>query len=359
MTDFELNVKEEGFYKGEPCDDFMIHLESYHPGVPGYSVAYKYYIVFKGERISPRGCNIRADYPDVYFKSDEIIIPDATRQRGGWMTVDLHCAEDPDYTAKLKIKLRKYEMTLEDNFETFNTDIWNALSGVSKKPMVYRRAKENYVRDNKLCLDFEKCETPIVHNGIECYYSDAGVSTKDKFSQKYGCFSTRMRVPATPTGIFSAFWLMPQGRYREDYFFKRTDTGDEFHGCSEIDIMEIFHYPATRGSAHTEHYWEPGWDPKTQPITKSSLGIDYTIPGYKDGEYQEYACVWNEYALYYYVNGTLAKVNDKIAPVEDVFPAYILYTCYLGPEGSGAFWGEVKDEDLPQSMMVDWLRVYK
>ena len=123
MTDFELNVKEEGFYKGEPCDDFKIHLESYHPGVPGYSVVYKYYIVFKGERISPRGCNIRADYPEVFFKADEIIIPDATRQMGGWMTIDLHCAEDPDYTAKLKINLRKYEMTLEDNFETFNTDI--------------------------------------------------------------------------------------------------------------------------------------------------------------------------------------------------------------------------------------------
>ena len=28
MTDFELNVKEEGFYKGEPCDDFKIHIEN-------------------------------------------------------------------------------------------------------------------------------------------------------------------------------------------------------------------------------------------------------------------------------------------------------------------------------------------
>ena len=55
----------------------------------------------------------------------------------------------------------------------------------------------------------------------------------------------------------------------------------------------------------------------------------------------------------------LAKVNDKIAPVDEVFPAYILYTCYIGPEGSGAFWGEVADKDLPQAMKVDWLRVYK
>lgn len=359
MTDFELNVKEEGFYKGDPCDDFKIHLESYHPGVPGYSVSYKYYIVFKGERISPRGCNIRADYPEVFFKADEIIIPDATRQMGGWMTVDLHCALDPDYTAKLKINLRKYEMTLEDNFETYNTDLWEPRCDGAKVPMAYTKVKDNYVRDGKLCLDFEKNETPVIRNGVECYYSDAGLRTKGKFSQKYGCFASSIKVPACPTGIFTAFWLLPEGKYQEDYFFKRTDTGDDFHGCSEIDIMEIFHHPATRGSAHTEHYWEPNWDREVSGKTKSSLGYDYTIPGYKDGQFIEYALVWNEYAIYYYVNGVLAKVNDKIAPVDDVKEAYILYTCYIGPEGGGAFWGEVKDEDLPQTMEVDWLRVYK
>lgn len=359
MTDFELNVKEQGFYKGKPCDDFKIHLESYHPGVPGYSVSYKYYIVFKGERISNRGCNIRADYPDVYFKSDEIIIPDATRQMGGWMTIDLHCAKDPDYTAMLKIKLRKYEMTLEDNFETFNTDLWEPRSNGAKVPMAFTKVKDNYVRDGKLCLDFEKNETPTIRNGVECYYSDAGVRTKGKFSQKYGCFASSIKVPAGPTGVFTAFWLLPEGKYQEDYFFKRTDTGDDFHGCGEIDIMEIFHYPATRGSAHTEHYWEPNWDRTVSGVTKSSLGYSYTIPGYKDGQYIEYALVWNEYAIYYYVNGALAKVNDKIAPVDDVKEAYIIYSCYIGPKGSGAFWGEVKDQDLPQSMMVDWLRVYK
>ena len=69
--------------------------------------------------------------------------------------------------------------------------------------------------------------------------------------------------------------------------------------------------------------------------------------------------VWNEYALYYYVNGVLAKVNDKIAPVDEVFPAYILYTCYIGPKGSGARFGEVEDELLPKTLLIDWLKVYK
>ncbi len=359
MTDFELNVIEEGFYKGEPCDDFKIHLDKYHPGVPGFTLKYNYHIIFKGERIGPRGCGIQADNPEVYFKADEILIPDRVRKLGGWLTISLFCAQDPDYTATLKIKMRKYELTLEDNFETYNTNLWNARSAGAKVDMAFTEPLDNYVRDNHLCLDFKKHDTPTVRNGKECYYSDAGVDTKGKFSQKYGCFATRMKLPEAPKGIFSAFWLVPDGRYQEDYFFKRTDTGDEFHGCSEIDIMEVFHDADTLGSAHTEHYWEPNWDRATQGITKSSLDNFYTIPGFKYEDYQEFACVWNEYGIYYYVNGELARDNQNIAPVEDVFPAFILYTCYIGPKGSGARFGEVEDELLPKTLMIDWLKVYK
>ena len=142
------------------------------------------------------------------------------------------------------------------------------------------------------------------------------------------------------------------------YFFKRTDTGDDFHGCGEIDIMEIFDHPDTLGSAHTEHYWAPGWT-DDMPKTKSTLGENYIIPGFQYGQYQEYSCVWNEYGLYYYVNGELAKANINIAPVEDVNEAFIKFTCYIGPKGSNAFYGEVEDKDLPQTLYVDWLRVYK
>ena len=31
-----------------------------------------------------------------------------------------------------------------------------------------RLPKDNYVRDNHLCLDFEKHETPTIRNGKEC-----------------------------------------------------------------------------------------------------------------------------------------------------------------------------------------------
>ena len=358
MTDFERYVKIEGFCNGKPCDDFLFHLKQYHPGIPDYAVKYDYFITFKSNKIPMEQYDLDFDLPLVWITEDRIVIPDEIRQTGKTLTITATYKPMPQYKSTLQIKLKKWEKTLEDNFDTYNTDLWSGVPYGAKTNMSITPVKDNYVKNGQLCLEFTKLDKPIVRNGVEYWYTDAGVRTMGKFSQKYGCFTAKMKVPSLRTGVFTAFWLMPEGKYREEYFFKRTDTGDDFHGCSEIDIMEIFNHPDTIGSAHTEHYWEPGWT-DDMGKTKSSLGKFYIIPGFKYGEYQEFSCVWDEYGLYYYVNGELAKANTDIEPVEDVKSAYIKFTCYIGPEGSGAWYGEVKDKDLPQEFIVDWLKVYK
>ena len=40
MTDYELNVKVESFCGDTPCDDMLIHLKTFHPGIPGYAIKY-------------------------------------------------------------------------------------------------------------------------------------------------------------------------------------------------------------------------------------------------------------------------------------------------------------------------------
>lgn len=360
MTDFELNVKEEGFYNGKPCEDFLIHLKQYHPGVPGYVLKYDYYITFKGKEITIEDYIIRANLDEVWIKPGRILVPDRVRKTSATLTVTATYKKDENYKTTLKIKLRKYELTLEDNFETYNTELWSGVPYGAKTDKSITPVKDNYVRDGKLCLDFVKLDKPIIKDGKEYWYTDTGVYTTGKFSQKYGLFTSSMCVPSIPQGIFSAFWLMPEGKYRDEYFFKRTDTGDDFHGCSEIDIMEIFHQPDTMGSFHTEHYWEPNSGMEGSN-TKSSLHNEYgyEIPGYKDNSYHEYSCVWNEYGIYYYVDGELARCNTNIAPVDDVKAAYVFFSCYIGPKDSTSWFGEVDDKDLPQTTYVDWLKVYK
>ncbi|MBQ7974972.1 MAG: glycoside hydrolase family 16 protein [Clostridia bacterium] len=356
MNDFEKYVSVKGFYEKNSSEDFLIHLKQYHPGIPGYAVKYDYYITFKGEKLAHCDYKISADLSEVWINSEKIIVPDRVRQTGAVLNVTATYIKDEKYTTQLSIILKKWEQTIEDNFDTYNTELWTGVDWGAKVDMAYTYLRDNYVRDGKLCLDFMKHEKPTIRNGKECFYSDAGLHTQGKFSQTYGCFTAKMKVPSVQKGIFSAFWLLPEGEYTNDYFFKRTDMGDDFHGCGEIDIMEIFYDPDTRGVAHTEHFWEPN---QVDQKTKSSLGSFHEIPGFKYGEYQEYSCVWDEYGIYYYVNGELTKANSNIEPVDDVKPAYILFTCYIAPKGSKAWWGEVEDKDLPQTLSVDWLRVYK
>lgn len=285
----------------------LFHLKMYHPGIPGYALKYDYYVTFKGEKLAFEEYDVDFNLPTVWITADRIVIPDYIRQRGETLTITVRHKKYPQYSSTIHIKMRKYELTLEDNFETYNTDLWEGVPYGAKTDMSITPVLDNYVHDGQLCLDFKKLDKPIIKNGKEYYY---------------------------------------------------TDTGDDFHGCGEIDIMEIFDHPDTLGSAHTEHYWAPGWT-DDMPKTKSTLGENYIIPGFQYGQYQEYSCVWNEYGLYYYVNGELAKANINIAPVEDVNEAFIKFTCYIGPKGSNAFYGEVEDKDLPQTLYVDWLRVYK
>ncbi len=361
MTDFELNVKVESFCGDKSCDDMLIHLKQYHPGVPGYAVKYDYFVTFKGENLAFEEYNVDCNLPRVRVIENLIIIPDEIRQLGETLKITVTHKTYPEYSSAIYIKMRKYEQTLEDNFDTYNTDLWVGVSSGAKTKMATTPKMDNYVRDGKLRLEFKKLDKPIIKDGVEYWYTDSGVKTYGKFSQKYGCFTARMKHPSYPTGVFTAFWLLPNGEYTKDYFFKRTDMGDDFHGCGEIDIMEIFCKPDTIGCAHTEHYWAPDWD-KSVRFTKSANGKFYIIPGFKYGEYQEYSCVWNEYGIYYYVNGELSKANTNIAPVDDVQEAYILFTCYIFPEGCESkfeFYGQIKDEDLPQELVVDWVKVYK
>jgi len=361
MTDYELNVKVESFCGDTPCDDMQFHLKQYHPGIPGYALKYDYFVTFKGEKLAFEDYDVDFNLPMVWIIADRIVIPDEIRQRGEILTITVTHKEYKEYRSTIHIKMRKYELTLEDNFENFNTDLWEGMPYGAKTPLSITPVQDNYVKDGKLCLEFKKLDKPIIKDGKEYWYTDAGVRTKGKFSQKYGCFTAKCKHPSYRKGLFTAFWLMPEGKYCDEYFFKRTDTGNDFHGCSEIDIMEIFCHPDTLGSSHTEHYWEPGWDWATQGTTKSSLGENYIIPGFKYGEYQEYSCVWNEYAIYYYVNGELARANTNIAPVDDVKAAYIKFACYIGPKDfeKERHWCGVPDELLPQEFVIDWLKVYK
>ncbi|MDG1730512.1 MAG: glycoside hydrolase family 16 protein [Algibacter sp.] len=189
-------------------------------------------------------------------------------------------------------------------------------------------------------------------------FTSARLSTKGLFEQQYGRFEARIKVPSG-SGLWPAFWLL--GADCED-------VGEQLDSnwplCGEIDIMEYRRDEPTSisGTVHG-----PGYSGLTLPqgqITKS-----YDLEERIDNGFHIFGIEWGPDYINFYVDDVLynqitpADLNVTPANLtgelgEWVFnkPYYIILNLAVG----GAFPGNPdSDEIFPQSMLVDYVRVYK
>ena len=83
-------------------------------------------------------------------------------------------------------------------------------------------------------LIIEARQEPFGEGATVRAYTSARLNTAGRFSQKYGRFEARIRVP-TGQGIWPAFWMLGEN-------FPKT----RWPLCGEIDIMEhVGHQAAT------------------------------------------------------------------------------------------------------------------
>lgn len=175
-----------------------------------------------------------------------------------------------------------------------------------------------------------------------CRYTSARLITRDKFTQTYGRFEARLRVPAGQ-GLWPAFWLLG------------ADIGRAgWPACGEIDVMEnIGREPSTvHGTIHG-----PGYS------GASSIGGGYTLPDgqrFADG-FHVFAVEWEPKALRWYVDGQLYKTltpEDLPADAKWVFdhPFFILLNVAVGGNWPGS---PDHTTTFPQTMLVDYVRVYR
>lgn len=204
--------------------------------------------------------------------------------------------------------------------------------------------------NNELQYYTDRKENITVQNGIliitakkESYegssYTSAKILTKGKFSQAYGRFESRMRLPYGQ-GMWPAFWLL-------------GDNIDEvkWPNCGEIDIMENRgQEPSiTNGTVHG-----PGYS-GGQAITKSYDLVNDRL----DTGFHVFGIEWGPKYINFYVDDVL---YNQITPAdvtgEWVFdrPFYIIINLAVG----GSFVGSPNSEtSFPQTLLVDYVRVYK
>jgi beta-glucanase (GH16 family) len=178
-------------------------------------------------------------------------------------------------------------------------------------------------------------------DGVSHNYTSARMNTKGLFSQQYGKFEARIKVPKGQ-GMWPAFWML----------------GNNFDiagwpACGEIDIMEnIGKEPSiVHGTLHAPGYTQEGYT------------AAYTLPsGVFSDDFHVFAAEWEPQQVRMYVDGNLYGTftqSGSPAPNNwplDTQPFFLLLNLAVGGEWPG---NPDASTQFPQQMLVDWVRVYQ
>jgi beta-glucanase (GH16 family) len=173
-------------------------------------------------------------------------------------------------------------------------------------------------------------------------YTSGLIQSYDKWSQLYGYFEARIKVPYV-RGLWPAYWMMPDRGPSAGTQWKRRDTAD---GGMEIDIMEILsEWGPGRNSVAT--HWD-GYGANHKQWGTSQIYYGPTTDGW-----HVYGLLWEPGKLTWFVDGKkLAEwKNDRVGSV----PAYLKFNVQLG----GWATKDVDDANLPASMQVDYTRAWQ
>jgi beta-glucanase (GH16 family) len=179
-------------------------------------------------------------------------------------------------------------------------------------------------------------------DGVTRDYTSARLKTLGKFSQTYGRFEARIKIPRGQ-GIWPAFWMLGNDIDKPGW-----------PACGEIDVMEnIGKEPAlVHGTIHG-----PGYS------GEAGIGSPYNLADKKPfaDDFHVYAVEWGPNAIRFYVDKDLYATRtpaDLPKGTKWVYdhPFFLLLNVAVGggwpgnPDATSVF---------PQTMLVDYVRVYR
>ena len=249
----------------------------------------------------------------------------------------------------------KRKLTFSDEFNKaknagIDTSKWTAETGGggwgNNEHQHYTNSVENAYHDGNgnLVIKAIKKDLPPTFSCWygQCKYTSARLITRNKFSQKYGRFEARIKLPRGQ-GIWPAFWML----------------GDDFltvgwPNCGEIDILEnVGKEPKkVHGTIHGPGY--SGAD---------GIGKSYKLKSKADfaDDFHVYAIEWEKNKIRWFVDGkrfqtlTPGSLPRGAKWVYD-HPFHMLLNLAVGGN-----WPGYPDETtkFPQRMVVDYVRVYE
>jgi beta-glucanase (GH16 family) len=203
------------------------------------------------------------------------------------------------------------------------------------------RPQNSYLQDGNLVIRVLP-EKFAGADGVTRNYTSARLKTQGKFSQAYGRFEARIKIPYGQ-GIWPAFWML----------------GDDIDGVGwpasgEIDIMEnVGKEPAVvHGTIHG-----PGYSGAGGPSSSYSLPDKQRFAD----DFHVFAVEWEPNAIRFFVDKdiyatrTPADLPKGSKWVYD-HPFFLLLNVAVGGDWPG---NPDASATFPQTMLVDYVRVYR
>jgi beta-glucanase (GH16 family) len=158
-------------------------------------------------------------------------------------------------------------------------------------------------------------------------YTSGLISSQHSFSQQYGVFEMRARVPKG-RGLWPAFWLVPLDRL----------------GPAELDIMEVLGHE-TAILYTTWHSGETGAHTSYSTRTPvADMAADFHV----------YRLDWSKDELKWFFDGV--EVGRKSTPSDMHRPMFLIANLAIG-----GYWPKNPDAatHFPAVYEIDWIRVYR
>ncbi|HEX6347237.1 family 16 glycosylhydrolase [Umezawaea sp.] len=205
---------------------------------------------------------------------------------------------------------------------------------------MYTNSRSNAATDGagNLVITARK-ENPANYNCWygRCEYTSARLNTAGRFTQTYGHYETRMKLPRGQ-GMWPAFWMLGAD----------INTGNPWPGSGEIDIMENvgFEPNTVHGTLHGPGYSGSG-----------GIGAAYNGPNFSDG-FHTFAIDWAPNSIRWSVDGNVYQTRTPadLGGRQWVFnkPFFIIMNLAVG-----GYWpGDPNSStQFPQQLLIDYVRV--
>lgn len=319
-----LLTKVDDPYENDPL---TVSLEAEHPGVPEMDANYTLIVKDKNDNnVSSNSVTVSINSPKVTVNGYAITVPYSVRNTDNTLTVTVTNKTDKSVFGRYDFKFIKNSdtPTLEDNFSSLNTKLWS----------------DHYNNGGFKVESGSLVLTAQVGQQI-------GLTTKDNFEQAYGSYSARIKMPEKANAN-GAFWLYSNSGKT----YRRNPLNPNISG-GEIDIVEYF--PTwTNGSkwSTTVHWYGMA------PGHIRSSGVDNLDAGVDLGNnYHIYSAVWTKDAIYSYLDGELYRmyIGEGLSDHSDGMQIIL---SLRGKSADDSWGGKFNASDYPDTMKVDWLKVY-